>query len=137
MDEDFLVRNGLDMAHSGNQNQLEFWGQHFIAEPFEISPYYSLKYWCVVHRRVLDIGDTMGANFLFLNYDNFCANPDDGIAVLCGFLGLAPGDIPKERLLRLVSPPGSVGRFKQYGTGIFAAEDVAFVGELGFDIGES
>jgi len=132
-----LVRSGLDMAHSGNQNQLEFWGRHFIGEQFDISPYYSLKYWCLIHRRVLEIGKSMGAGFLFLNYDNFCSNPEDGIAVLCRFLGLADGDIPKERLRRLVSPPGSVGRFKQYGTGIFAAEDVAYVGELGFDTSET
>lgn len=131
-----LVRNGLDMAHSGNQNQLEFWGQDFIDDKFDLSPYYSLKYWCIIHRRVLEIGKSMGTSFLFLNYDDFCSNPDAGIATLCGFLDMDPGGIQKERLLGLVSPPGSVGRFKQYGTGIFAAEDVAFVGELGFDIGE-
>ena len=132
-----VVRNGLDMAHSRNQNQLKLWGQHFIGEDYDISPYWSLKYWCIIHRRVLETGRSMGANFLFLNYDNFCLNPESGMTELCEFLGLDAAGMPESRLLELVHVPDSIGRFKQYGTEIFAAEDVAYVKELGFDIGET
>lgn len=132
-----VVRNGLDMAHSRNQNQLKLWGRHFIGEDYDISPYWSLKYWCIVHRRVLEIGRSMGANFLFLNYDNFCLNPESGIKELCEFLGLDATAIPGSHLLELVHVPDSIGRFRQYGTKIFSEEDVAYVKELGFDIGET
>jgi len=129
-----VVRNGLDMAHSHNQNQLKLWGRHFIGGNFSISPYYSLKYWCIVHRRVLEIGHSMGANFLFLNYDHFCSNPEDGISELSGFLELDTAQVPVASLLELVNPPGSVGRYRQQGTGIFDVKDVAYVKALGFDI---
>ena len=129
-----VARNGLDMAHSHNQNQLKLWGRHFIDGNFSISPYYSLKYWCIVHRRVLEIGHSMGANFLFLNYDHFCSNPEDGISELSGFLELDTAQVPVASLLELVNPPGSVGRYRQQGTGIFDVEDVAYVKALGFDI---
>jgi hypothetical protein len=132
-----VARNGLDMAHSHNQNQLKLWGRHFIGEDFSISPRYSLKYWCIIHRRVLEIGQSMGANFLFLNYDQFCSNPEDGISELSGFLAVDSESVPVTRLLGLVNPPDSVGRFRQHGTEIFYEDDVAYVSELGFDIGES
>lgn len=51
-----VARNGLDMAHSTNQNQLKLWGKYFLNEPFDISPQYSLKFWCIVHERVIRIG---------------------------------------------------------------------------------
>ena len=132
-----VVRNGLDMAHSHNQNQLRLWGRHFICGDFDISPYYSLKYWCIIHQRVLDISKSMGANFLFLNYDNFCLNPEVGITELCEFLELDTTSIPRAHLLGLVNPPNSIGRFKQYGTKFFDEEDVAYVNKLGFDVGET
>lgn len=129
-----VVRNGLDMAHSSNQNQLKFWGRYFIREDFKMLPYYSLRYWCIVQRRVLDIGKSMGANFLFLNYQKFCLNPENGLTDLCKFLELDVTKIQRRSLLGLIHTPSSIGRFKQYGTKIFAEADIAFVKELGFDI---
>lgn len=128
-----VVRNGLDMAHSKNQHQLRLWGSHFIDEAFEITPYFSLRYWCIVHKRVLHIGRSMNKNFLFLNYDDFCMNPKNGIKQLSEFLGLEVDPLMPQ-LLPLVKPPSSIGRFKNYGTEIFAEEDVAYVKSLGFDV---
>lgn len=128
-----VTRNGLDMAHSSNQNQLKFWGQHFIGDNLETTPRFSLRYWCIVHRRVLEIGRSMGPNFLFLNYDNFCSNPESGIYELCEFLGLDSSEVPAPSLIDMVNAPRSIGRFKQHGTDMFDGEDVAYVKELGFD----
>ena len=128
-----VVRNGLDMAYSSNQNQLKLWGRYFIRENIEISPYYSLKYWCIVHRRVLEIGKSMGTDFLFLNYEEFCSNPEKGIRKLTEFLGFSSAKISGFRLLELIRAPNSIGRFKQHGTNIFDAADVAYVNDLGFD----
>ena len=131
-----VVRNGLDMAHSDNQNQLRLWGRHLIHEDFNPGPYYSLQYWCIIHRRVLDIGKSMGANFLFLNFDRFCLSPEQGIKDLCEFLGLEVANTLKLSLLSLIHTPVSMGRFKRYGTSIFAEADIGYVKELGFDTDE-
>ena len=132
-----IIRNGLDMAYSNNQNQLRSWGAHFINEPFYITPHYSLKFWCLVHRRVLSIGKTMGPRFLLLNYDDFCTNPEHGILQLCNFLDLDAGNEEKRGLTDLIRVPDSIGRFKQYDTKIFSDQDVAYVKSIGFDTGES
>jgi hypothetical protein len=83
-----LIRNGLDMAYSSNQNQLKLWGRNFIDEPFDISPRYSLIFWRIVNQRALDIGKSLGGNFLCLNFDQLTLYPEPVAKRLCGFLGL-------------------------------------------------
>lgn len=131
-----VARNGLDMAHSTNQNQLKLWGKYFLNEPFDISPQYSLKFWCIVHERVIRIGESMGDNFLFLNYDSLCADPQKGIEQLLDFLDEKSASLIP-RLVALIKKPSSTDRFRQYGTKNFAEKDMAFVKSLGFDINGS
>ncbi|MCU0836442.1 MAG: sulfotransferase [Chromatiaceae bacterium] len=128
-----VVRNGLDMAHSSNQNQLRFWGERFLGPDFSISPYWSLKYWHLVHRRVLARCAPLGERFLLLNYDRLCADPLAGLRELAGFLGVRLADEELQRLAALAQTPASVGRFKRHGLELFDPEDVAFVRQLGFD----
>ena len=121
------------MAYSKNQNQLALWGSHFLGRSVDAqSASDSLKYWCATHKRVLDIGRSMGPNFYFLNYDDFCAMPSEGMEKLLNFLGLEFKDDSKKELIGLVEKPNSVERFRQHGTDQFDQESLAFVSELGF-----
>jgi len=129
-----VMRNGLDMAHSANQNQLRLWGRHFLDQDFEVSPRWSLKYWHAVHRRILRVCETMGDRFLLLNYDRLCQDPHGELPPLLKFLGLAPSMDAVSRLAELVRAPVSIGRFKRDGVGVFDPEDVAFARRLGFDV---
>lgn len=128
-----VMRNGLDMAHSTNQNQLKLWGSHFINSKFDINPKFSLRYWCIVHKRILKLKEIMGEKLLLLNYDAFCTKPEDGLEKLLAFLG-ENADALRPRLIELVKPPSSMGRFKSFGTDMFIKEDVDFVHSLGFDV---
>lgn len=130
-----VVRNGLDMAHSANQNQLRLWGERFLGPGVDVSPYYSLKYWHRVHKRLLTLGEPMGERFYLLNYDSFCSDPAVGLERLLGFLQLRIPASERDRLLGFVTPPGSIGRFKNQGIDIFDPSDVRFVARLGFDVG--
>ena len=128
-----VARNGLDMAYSKNQNQLRLWGPHLLKNEFAITPRCSLAYWCQVHRRVLHIGESMAGNFLFLNYDQFCVHPGNGVRQLLNFVGVQENSLlPK--LEALVKQPRSIGRFKKRSTNGFAEQDIAFVRSLGFDV---
>jgi hypothetical protein len=128
-----VARNGLDMAHSANQNQLRFWGSHFVGPSCQVSPYYSLKYWHRVHQRVLEIGESMQARFLLLNFDHLCMNPATGIKTLLKFLEWTVSASQIGELCSLVRVPDSLGGFKRNGIHIFDPADVAFVRKLGFD----
>ncbi len=130
-----VARNGLDMAFSANQNQLAWWGKHFVGREVEISPQYSLMYWRAVHERILDIGKSMGANFLFLNYDEFCKDQEKGVASLCDFLGVGEQKMANySHLLSLIDVPDSIGRHKKYDLSLFNQDDVRYVEHLGFEL---
>jgi hypothetical protein len=128
-----VVRNGLDMAYSRNQNQLKLWGDHFLEPGWQLTPYYSLRFWRVVHERVLRIGQQMGQRFLLLHYDAFCGKPAESTGRLLEFAGIELSPAHLAALAELVRLPGSVGRYKNHDSRIFDPEDVAFVRQLGFD----
>ncbi len=130
-----VLRNGLDMAFNSNQNQLAFWGSAFLGLPaVPIDPRHSLKYWCRVHRRVLEIADDMPGRFLFLDYDALCQRPAEGIGRLTRFLGESLDPTTLDNLLALVKPTGSIGRFRAHGVTAFDKQDLAFVASLGFPV---
>lgn len=130
-----VIRNGLDMAYSKNKNQMNQWGKYIIPEvKFSSEPSYALKYWCAVHRRIHDIKNIYGTNenFLFLNFDNFCKFPLDGLQNLLKFLNI-PKKINLTGLLKIINIPDSMGRYKQHSLNIFDPEDIQFVREMGFE----
>jgi hypothetical protein len=131
-----VVRNGLDMAYSSNQNQLKLWGQRFLGRPVEVTPHDSLRYWCVVHRRVLEIGAGMGEHFLWLDYDALCADADTGIAVLCNFLKMEADESTRLRLRARVQMPESTGRHREHGLQAFDPADLEWVRSRGFRVGD-
>jgi hypothetical protein len=127
-----VMRNGLDMAYSHNQNQLRTWGKYILNFDYEVTPYYSLKYWCIVHQRALNICNPLGKNFLLLNYDDFVLNPKNGAKELFQFLELKITETDINKISRLVKFPKSIGRFKKYDINIFDESDLAFVIKMGF-----
>lgn len=129
-----VVRNGLDLAYSENQNQLRLWGARFLGvDRIEISPRFSLKYWAAVHRRVLAAGSEMGGRFLLINFDRLCANPSDELPRLLEFLGFEASPERLAASTNLIHSPETIGRFKLFPRDDFDPEDVALVRSIGFD----
>lgn len=131
-----VMRNGLDMAFSVNQNQPQLWGPCFVETmPFETSPRYSLKYWCMMQKRAIHLGQEMGARFLLFNYDAFCDNPQAGLEMLLNFLEIKINEQEFGTLAGLVREPSTRGRYRQYGVEMVDPADVAYVNELGYETG--
>lgn len=130
-----VIRNGLDMAYSDNQTQLALWGSSFLGEDLGFSPRNSLKYWCAVHEQVLRVGKPMGENFLLLNYDDFCTQPETAIKKLCDFLQVPDVSSMSIKLQSLINTPNTIGRFKLKDISVFDERDVSYVEKLGFDTG--
>lgn len=127
-----VIRNGLDMAFSDNQNQLKLWGKYYIESDIN-TPRNSLKFWCVVHKKLLEYSQSMQENFYLLNFDDFCENSKQGLQKLEEFLKvkLKPDQI--QHILSLVNPLKSVGRYKRHNLSIFDKKDIDYVKQLGFD----
>lgn len=129
-----VVRNGLDMAYSDNQGQLKLWGpvlfdKKELHKGWDKSPRLSLKYWCMVHKRILQ--DSKGKNFLWLDYDKLCMDPDKYLPILFDFLEISHKYI--ESVKPMIKISSGIGRYKEHNDK-FDQEDLDFVKELGYDI---
>jgi Sulfotransferase family len=130
-----VIRNGLDMAFSRNQNQLKLWGSYILGKDhISVTPNNSLKYWCAIHRRLFKMRALTKTNFYLLRYDDFCSDPENGLDGLFSFLETKL-PIPQLTALRaMVIPPGSIERYKQYELTQFDKKDMSFVRSLGFKV---
>lgn len=129
-----VMRNGLDMAHSSNQNQLKLWGPFFFGtNEFEPTARLSLKYWCLVHRRIVSLQRLMPGRLLLLNYDKLCSVSQESLQSLLGFLDVKVDTSTVGFLLNLITPPDSIGRYKEFGLQVFDDGDVAYVKSFGFE----
>jgi len=131
-----LMRNGLDMAYSGNQAQLQNWGRDFgvdvPADP-ALLPRASLDYWIRANRAAIANGARcLGDRFLLVNYDHLCADPRGAIPPPLRFVGVDPAAVDLDRLASVPRVPASAGRYKSRDLGIFDADQLDAVRLLGF-----
>lgn len=130
-----VIRSGLDMAFSKNQQQRTNWGAvlgYADVQGVPLTPGVALDFWIAANRRAVDIGRVIGPNrFYLLNYDRLCASPAEEIRRLLDFLDVsAPGADPEE-LGKLVAPV-SIGRFRSHPDHGFSAAQIQAVRDLGF-----
>lgn len=85
-----VVRNGIDMAWSRNQNQLALWGTDPAAGNLPATPRRSLEWWCRVHRRMQRVLAANPQRMYWLDYNALCREPEAEVVKLFAFLGLDP-----------------------------------------------
>lgn len=131
----YVVRNGLDMAFSENQNQLKyFWGDLLLEGDITATPVNALRYWVAAHKRMQGFRQRMGHRLHFLSFDRLCTDPESELEALREFVGIP---VSKQKIAELaadIAPPATMGRFRQQDLSQFAAEDVNFVKNLGFEV---
>jgi hypothetical protein len=114
-----VIRHGVDMAFSANLNQVRNWGRHYgidvDGQPPERAAF---AFWIAANRRAVADAQRLGIRFLLLNFDALCRRPAETAAPLLDFLGRSRQEL--DAIVRLVTPPASLGRR--------AGRDLAFVG---------
>lgn len=130
-----VIRHGLDMAFSKNQNQLRNWGYlvDVIAPPENPKdPIASLDYWIRINRRSIDLAQNLfKSNFLLIHYDRLCTNPQSEVKRILDFIGTNTDSQP---LVEIVNPPKSLGRYLEHDMNIFRTDQLQAVQELGFTL---
>jgi hypothetical protein len=136
-----VVRNGLDMAFSTNQNQLRLWGPTILPKEMRTfdkhghilyTPRVSMKYWTLVHQKLIRESKAFGEQFLFINFDDMCIHPEKWLPILCNFLNVDSSLIPEIRPLVVYQSDG-IGRFRKHDLSQFDPSDVLFAKQLGFE----
>jgi hypothetical protein len=114
-----LIRNGLDMAYSGNRSPVENWAAHYgvelrYCEERGVHPHSMLEYWLAANERALATGRALlGERFLLLRFEHLCESPREAVEQLFAFLGVDMAPAAVDEMASLVKPPGSVGRYRE------------------------
>jgi hypothetical protein len=126
-----VVRHGLDMALSSNQNQLKFWGRMALGQDGPTTPARSLAYWCWAQRRMQRLLSSNPDRMYWLDYDALCKEPETILSGLLRFLGYDP--LHAHDLSTRIHPP-KAPRHATVSLAAFEPDDVAFVRSLGYTI---
>jgi len=128
-----VVRHGVDMAFSTNQNQLKLWGPHVLGEGYAVTPSRSLAYWCHVHRHMQELLVANKHRMYWLDYEGLCRDPRAEIVKLCRFLSCDSGSMmPMLAEVRQPSEP----RHESNALDEFDAIDLDYVRSLGYMLRE-
>jgi len=131
-----VIRHGLDMAYSNNQNQLKSWGKLYGVRYNEEkhNPVASFQYWLKANQRAINSAKKLLADrFLNVRFDNLCNSPEIEINRIVNFLGITiPQDI-FEKIIKIPKILLSNGRYKKYDTSWMTDEDILLLNEIGFD----
>tara|TARA_B100001059_G_scaffold56156_1_gene51107 strand:- start:2502 stop:3368 length:867 start_codon:yes stop_codon:yes gene_type:complete len=126
-----VVRHGVDMVFSGNQQQSNLWGSRFLEEPDLVCDHVSsLRYWCVVHHRILDIANRHPDRIRILSFDQLCQDPEPVLRSLFEFTGIDATDELLRTCSTGVRPPKSIGRRHGEDLSGFSSSDIDFVDEF-------
>lgn len=130
-----VVRNGLDMAFSRNQNQFRLWGPSILPEDEQsLCPRNALKFWCATQRNFIAIQQEMPQQTFQVNFDRLCENPWPELVRLLEFSGLQVSLETMKELSLLPQRPEDDHRYKQHDLGQLDPIDVQFVESLGFPV---
>ena len=134
-----MIRHGLDMAYSSNDQQLRSWGWRYgLAAPENSAdlPRAALDYWIAANQTTVEQGKRLlGERFMVLSVDALCKAPQPEIDKLLAFLdvGAVPDEV-RTRLYAMPRLPESAGRYKDAGLHPFSDEQIAAVRAFGFEV---
>lgn len=107
-----VVRNGLDMAYSEQQNQIRRHGEAILGAEFNRpGPERAMLWWARVNGAAADYGEaTLGGHYTRVRLEDLCANPKRTVRSLFGFIG---SKSPMKGAVREVTTPPSLERWRQ------------------------
>jgi hypothetical protein len=133
-----MIRHGLDMAFSKNQNQLFNWGPLYGVKRPTISsqiPSAALQYWIRANLQMLATGEKLLPDrFLKITFEKLCNSPESEIQKIINFLNIDPEDEVYQRALKLPQKPKSMGRYRNYDLSQFEANDIERLSKFGYSI---
>lgn len=130
-----VIRHGLEMVYSNNQNQINKWGDLYDLDFSLNQERLRLQYWFKSNKKAIELGERLfDQNFLLINFNNLCINPEKEINTLMEFLNVEKSNASIHQLISLIHSPQSLKRYKNYNLNIFTKSDLDLVKELGFEI---
>ncbi len=122
-----VIRDGRDMAFSGNQNQVvqffRFFFEDHDSPQVRVSPIASMRQWAKVN---LEAAAWLGRRppdlQLRVRFEDLCREPLSEVGRICAFVGRAEYT---ETAARMVEAPASLGRWRRQQPDVIAGLEVA------------
>jgi hypothetical protein len=128
-----VMRHGLDMAFSENQEQVLYWGAQMLEEPvIEITPARSFAYWCEAHRRLLHLSREYPGRILLLPLEQLCGDTGPQMERISRFCNLDPEGATLSAMASQIGAPETINRHLQHDTSWVTDEQVAVLSNLGY-----
>lgn len=129
-----VMRHGLDMAFSNNQNQLNLWGEAILGYQAPVTAKNSFDYWLAVHTKMAALAEQYPDNILLLNYDELCLDPTQRLESITDFLQHTIDSTEIWSLAKLCKPPASMGRYKSQNIDFVTTDQKKQLMNLGYQI---
>ncbi|MDA1667629.1 hypothetical protein BK767_04375 [Bacillus thuringiensis serovar kyushuensis] len=130
-----VIRHGLEMVYSNNQNQIYKWGDLYDLDYSLNQERLRLQYWFKSNKKAMELGKKLfNQNFLLINFNDLCISPQKEINSLIEFLNVEKSNANIHQLISQIHSPQSLKRYKNYNLNIFTKSDLDLVKELGFEI---
>jgi hypothetical protein len=128
-----VIRHGLDMAFSSNQNQTRNLGCHFgINADVQLLPQASLAYWIRANTFAFETARQLEIPMLVLNFDRLCNDTQAVVEDIIVFL--KADEQHMSRLAALVESPASIGRYQNENLSFVTEADRLALSSLGFEV---
>ncbi len=128
------------MAYSGNANQCRKVGPHFgidlTTEPRHRA---LLRYWFTANGYAARACDRyLPTQTLFVRFEDLCGEPLATLRRIGRFLELTPAEGALRAIAKTISPPPTIGRYRQYQTaGAFSETELQAIRRLGFPVADA
>jgi len=109
-----VVRSGLDMAYSSDENQVRMFGDILLLHNEQTleRPQRAMAYWRTVNLLAAQVGlSSFGSRYFLLRFEDLCQRPQETVSALAAFLGTS---LDAEQAGREVVPPASIGRWRKH-----------------------
>lgn len=129
-----VVRNGLDMCLSDNQQQLYTWGKLFGIRNIENEQKQSFNYWKRANRRAVDISrKNTKIDFKIVSFEKIVDSPIECAMEIAEFLEAEYDKQELERWTEFIRVPDSLGRHEDQSLCWLTEEDKSCLKEFGYD----
>lgn len=134
-----VLRHGLDMAYSDNNQQLKNWGHLFNInlngqESKVVLAQLQLKYWIESTRIAIQKMNSSKERCLIVNHSDLCNEPQKQVDKILDFAEMDISASNRSKLYDIPQKPQSTNRFKKQDLSIFSSNQLEFVKEMGFTI---
>jgi hypothetical protein len=109
-----VLRHGLDMAHTGNDQHFRTWSPSYGLDPKDSSPSNRFEFWYRSNQQVLELATRwFGERFLIVRLEELCLDAKRLVPALLRFVGIGDEAIANA-CCKIPRLPISYGRYRRF-----------------------